>query len=89
MVSFCEELVGAGDFSPEAAIVPLGFDAEEVAPVLPGLVSLFFFEEVALLVRRFFEFPLPWFLSFDTPLLLVLFLVVDAEDDFRFLATKL
>lgn len=86
---FEEELVGACDFSPEAAFVPLGFDAEEVAPALPELVSLYFFEGVALLVRRFFAFPLPCFLSFDAPLLLVLFLLVDAEIDFRFLATKL
>lgn len=89
--SICIDVFGCLTSFCKAAFVPLGFDAEEVAPVLPGLglVPLFFFEEVALLVRRFFASPLPCFLSFDVPLLLVLFLLVDAEDDFRFLATKL
>ena len=85
--SFCAELDTRAFFT-DATLVPIFFDADEEGPRLFGLASLFFFEEVALLVRRLLAAPLPCFVSFDAPLLLDRFLL-EAEGTFRTLATNL
>ena len=84
--SFCAELDTRAFFT-DATLVPIFFDADEEGPRLFGLASLFFFEEVALLVRRLLAAPLPCFVSFDAPLLLDRFLL-EAEGAFRTLATN-